>query len=328
VRSTFVLLFAVLAPAGVRVGHGDRVSDVVDDGARIVRRDLSASANGADRQWVREVRDLVEDRLDVDALPPESPITVWSIGDELVAFTVDGHFAARARGGADEAERWAFDDGSTLDGPMLSRPVRYLAVASRIGVRDHPVTHRITWHAGTDYAAPIGTPVRAAKNGTVSRFIRSWTGGNILVVKHDDGSETKYMHLNARAPGIEEKVRVHQGQLIAFVGKTGRVTGPHLHFEYRDRFGYPVDTVVARWRASSRISHAALADLIVRRDVLRTYLADGARDWSSPLVAPAADVEAAPVDDETDPAVPMPAPVDRGERRFSRARVIRRRLGA
>ena len=115
--------------------------------------------------------------------------------------------------------------------------------ASRVGVREHPVTHLIRWHAGTDYAAPIGTPVRAAGDGVVTKWTRSWTGGKLLVIKHDDGYETKYMHLDDKMPNIAEGVRVHEGQQIAFVGKTGRVTGPHLHFEVRDRWYTPLDSV-------------------------------------------------------------------------------------
>ncbi|HEY4222685.1 MAG TPA: M23 family metallopeptidase, partial [Myxococcota bacterium] len=247
-RTALVLGIACAGFVPLAPSHAARASfvPVVDGDARVIRHELSVSDGGAGRKYVRAVRDLVEDRLDVDALPAGAPLTVWTVDDDVVAFSVEGRFAARADTG-DDGARWAFDDGSTLDGPMLSRPVRYLAVASRIGVRNHPVTHRVTWHAGTDYAAPIGTPVRADKDGTISRYVRSFTGGNILIIAHDDGSETRYMHLNAKAPGIDEKTRVHQGELVAFVGKTGRVTGPHLHFEYRDRNRTPVDTVVARW---------------------------------------------------------------------------------
>src|SRR5687767_6681685 len=96
-----------------------RMQPVVQGDPSIVRRELWAGAGGAQRKWVRAVRDLVEDRFDVDALEWGTPITVWTVEDELIAFDVDGAFATRvplSSGGV----RWIFDDGSSLDGPVLA----------------------------------------------------------------------------------------------------------------------------------------------------------------------------------------------------------------
>ena len=279
------------APA-LAAGH-DGV--VVEEPARVERFELVAAEGLPGRRWVRAVRDLVENRFDVDALPPDAPITVWLAGDELVAFELvrppqgedpwddpgGALFAARVtRAGA---ARWYFDDGTSLDGPTLSRPVRYQAVSSRLGLRDHPIRHRLKWHAGTDYAAPIGTPIRAFADGRVVKATRSWVAGNYVVVKHDDGSEAKYLHMNERAAAVIEGARVRQGEVIGTVGKTGRVTGPHLHFELRDRRGTPIDPTLALWPASVVEDAPAQRVLRAQQRLLDTFLAEGARDWDTLL---------------------------------------------
>lgn len=284
------------------------------------RLELVAASGQPGRRWVRAVRDLVENRFDVDALPPETPITVWLSGEELVAFRLlqppTGHepwddvggplFAARVA--KDGAARWYFDDGTSLDGPVLSRPVRYQAVSSKLGVRDHPIRRRLKWHAGTDYAAPIGTPVRAIADGRVLKAERNWVAGNYVVIRHDDGSESKYLHLHERAPPGLEGVRVRQGEVIGLVGKSGRVTGPHLHFELKDRLGRPLDPTIARWPAGAVAGGEVRRLLREHERLLQTYLQDDARDWQT-LVARTSDgCQGEPVREET-VAAPLPPAV-------------------
>lgn len=111
-------------------------------------------------------------------------------------------------------------------------------LTSDFGMRTHPITGKYTHHDGIDIAAPTGTPIRAAKSGVV-KFSGDRGGyGNLVIVEHSDGTQTRYGHchrLNVR-PGE----RVRAGQEIATVGSTGRSTGPHLHFEVRVD-GKPVD---------------------------------------------------------------------------------------
>lgn len=266
------------------------------DAPVIERVELVAAAGQPGRRWVRAVRDLLEDRLDVDALAPETPVTVWIAGDELVAFRLlrppagsepwddagGEMFAARVvRGGA---ARWYFDDGTSLDGPVLSRPVRYQAVSSKLGVRDHPIRRRLKWHAGTDYAAPIGTPVRAVADGRVVKAARNWVAGNYVVIRHDDGTESKYLHLHERAAPVVEGARIRQGEVIGLVGKSGRVTGPHLHFELRDAEGRPLDPTRAWWPAATVAGHDVRRLLQAQERLLDTFLTGASRDWGA-LVA-------------------------------------------
>ena len=103
--------------------------------------------------------------------------------------------------------------------------------SSGFGERVHPVTQARSFHAGLDIAAPVGAPVVAAAAGTVERAGAAGTYGNLIVLRHADGSETRYAHLSAI--GVEVGDRVTAGQPLGAVGATGRVTGPHLHFEVR-----------------------------------------------------------------------------------------------
>ena len=110
--------------------------------------------------------------------------------------------------------------------------------SSRFGIRIDPIEHTRKGHNGLDIAAPTGTPVVAALGGTVERAGPAGTYGNLVVVRHPDGSETRYAHLSAIS--VKSGQRVEAGAPLGAVGTTGRSTGPHLHFEVR-RDGRPVD---------------------------------------------------------------------------------------
>jgi hypothetical protein len=281
------MALAALVPSFDADPMSDAMAPVVTDDPIVQRHDTYAGAPAPHRRWVRGVRDLAENRLDIDALPWGTPIAVWTVDNDIIAFHVasddGGSFAARIDDHG--VQRWIFDDGTSLDGPMLARPVRYQAISSRIGVREHPIRHRTRFHAGTDYAAPVGTPIRAVANGVVTKAARNWTAGRFVVIAHDDGHETKYLHMDARAPGIEEGVRVRQGEVIGTVGKTGRVTGAHLHFEMRDRWRTPIDPSVARWPAASVVvDPRKLRAFALRQELLLTFRAGGSRDVLHPLI--------------------------------------------
>jgi murein DD-endopeptidase MepM/ murein hydrolase activator NlpD len=138
---------------------------------------------------------------------------------------------------ADEFDR-------AIGGPAPTRtPAAFVAPAigrysSEFGERIHPVTHAESFHEGLDIAAPTGAPACAAAAGTVTQAGPAGTYGNLVVMRHADGSETRYAHLSAI--GVEVGAQVARGQAIGAVGSTGRSTGPHLHFELR-RDGHAVD---------------------------------------------------------------------------------------
>ncbi|MCX7944292.1 MAG: M23 family metallopeptidase [Deltaproteobacteria bacterium] len=116
---------------------------------------------------------------------------------------------------------------------FLKSPLKYGKISSGFGKRRHPIYKRIKMHHGVDYAAPIGTQVWAVADGVVT-FAGVMGGyGNLVIIKHKGGLETRYGHLSRFGAGIRQGVSVEQGRLIGYVGSTGVSTGPHLHFEMR-----------------------------------------------------------------------------------------------
>lgn len=117
-------------------------------------------------------------------------------------------------------------------------------LTSRFGPRMHPILKVAKLHRGTDWAAPIGTPVVAAFDGTIALAGDGGTYGNLIKITHPGGSETRYAHLSAFAEGLKAGQAVSAGQLIGYIGTTGRSTGPHLHFELYEG-GEAVDPLAA-----------------------------------------------------------------------------------
>jgi len=117
---------------------------------------------------------------------------------------------------------------------LLARPVRGARISSYFSKRRwHPVLHKWKAHLGVDYAARRGTPIYAAGAGVVTYAARMGSYGNLVKIRHADGYETRYAHMKSFRRGIKRGKRVKKGQLIGYVGTTGRSTGPHLHFELR-----------------------------------------------------------------------------------------------
>ncbi len=113
-------------------------------------------------------------------------------------------------------------------------------MTSAFGPRFHPILRTPRLHGGVDWAAPTGTPITAALSGRITRANVSPSYGNIIYIDHAGGLQSRYAHMDRFAAGIRNGMQVSAGQLIGYVGTTGRSTGPHLHFEMRVR-GEPVD---------------------------------------------------------------------------------------
>jgi murein DD-endopeptidase MepM/ murein hydrolase activator NlpD len=125
-------------------------------------------------------------------------------------------------------------DGKSLKKGYLRSPIEISRVTSGFSeARLHPVLQTVRAHKGVDYAAPIGTKVLAAADGTVE-FVGQQSGyGNVIIVEHRDGISTLYGHLSAFRSGLQKGQSVEQGDVIGYVGMTGLATGPHLHYEFR-----------------------------------------------------------------------------------------------
>ena len=130
---------------------------------------------------------------------------------------------------------------------LATRPVPEGRLTSRFGYRRNPTGFKLLAkrHAGVDWAAPAGTPVLAAGDGTVDKLYVSRSYGNYVRIAHANGFSTAYAHLAAFADGLEVGSAVVQGEQIGAVGMTGSATGNHLHFELHHR-GEPVDPLFAR----------------------------------------------------------------------------------
>jgi murein DD-endopeptidase MepM/ murein hydrolase activator NlpD len=125
-------------------------------------------------------------------------------------------------------------EGRSMYRAFLRTPVEFTRISSRFNPnRRHPVLNTIRAHKGVDYAAPTGTPVRAAGDGRVQFAGRKGGYGNVLEIAHPRGVVTVYGHLSRFASGVRAGSKVTQGDVVAFVGMTGLATGPHLHYEYR-----------------------------------------------------------------------------------------------
>ncbi len=125
-------------------------------------------------------------------------------------------------------------DGRSLRKAFLRAPLEFTRVSSPFSLhRRHPILNLIRAHKGVDYAAPIGTPVRAAGDGRVIFAGRKGGYGNVVELDHAHGIMTVYGHLSRFARGLRVGEHVAQGAVIAYVGMTGLATGPHLHYEFR-----------------------------------------------------------------------------------------------
>jgi murein DD-endopeptidase MepM/ murein hydrolase activator NlpD len=124
-------------------------------------------------------------------------------------------------------------DGKPMRKAFLRAPVEFTRVSSVFNPhRLHPILNLIRGHMGTDYAAPVGTPVHAAGDGHVSFRGQQGGYGNALVLSHSNSVSTLYGHMSRFAKNIRIGSRVQQGDVIGYVGMTGLATGPHLHYEY------------------------------------------------------------------------------------------------
>jgi murein DD-endopeptidase MepM/ murein hydrolase activator NlpD len=148
-----------------------------------------------------------------------------SLGDHVVEAI---HFKSR-----NSSSQWFDGNGKSLTASFLRTPVNFRRITSVFGLREHPIFGTWRNHTGTDYAAPMGTPVRAIGDGVVVNA--GWMGGygRVIDIRHANGFVSRYGHLSGFAGHLHSGQHVKMGQTIGYVGMTGWATGPHLHFEIR-----------------------------------------------------------------------------------------------
>ena len=123
------------------------------------------------------------------------------------------------------------ENGKSIEKALMKTPINGARLSSPFGMRKHPIDGFNKMHRGTDFAAPMGTPIMASGSGVIIKARWCGGGGNCVKIKHNSTYETIYAHMKNFASGIKEGLRIKQGQIIGYVGSTGKSTGPHLHYE-------------------------------------------------------------------------------------------------
>ncbi|RPG12759.1 MAG: peptidase M23 [Pelagibacteraceae bacterium TMED232] len=123
------------------------------------------------------------------------------------------------------------ESGKSIIKTLMKTPINGARLSSPFGMRKHPIDGFNKMHKGTDFAAPMGTPIMASGNGVIVKAGWCGGGGNCVKIKHNSVYQTIYAHMSKFANKVKNGVRVKQGQIIGYVGSTGKSTGPHLHYE-------------------------------------------------------------------------------------------------
>ena len=123
------------------------------------------------------------------------------------------------------------ENGKSIIKTLMKTPINGARLSSPFGMRKHPIDGFNKMHKGTDFAAPTGTPIMASGDGIIIKSGWCGGGGNCVKIKHNSTYQTVYAHMSKFANGVKKGMRVKQGQIIGFVGSTGKSTGPHLHYE-------------------------------------------------------------------------------------------------
>ncbi len=183
-----------------------------------------------DVDFQRQVK--ASDRFDVFY---GNPLTGSSSKRKVLHFaqlTTDGKTRTFYRYTTADGQTDYFDErGRSAQKSLLKTPVSGARLTSGFGMRRHPLLGYSKMHAGVDFGVPHGTPIRAAGSGVVELAGRHGAFGIAVELKHNARYQTLYAHMSKLAAGIRRGVKVNQGQIIGYVGSTGRSTGPHLHYE-------------------------------------------------------------------------------------------------
>ena len=191
-----------------------------------------------------------------------NPLTGSSTKRKVVHYTsltVDGETKGFFRFTTPDGETSYYDEnGRSADRDLLRTPVPGSRISSGFGMRRHPILGYNRMHTGVDFAAPYGTPMKAAGDGVITAA--GWQGayGKVVRIRHQNSYETIYAHMSRIPTTIKPGVAVRQGQVIGFVGSTGRSTGPHAHFEIRID-GKPVNPLKVKATGGRQLTGKNLA---------------------------------------------------------------------
>ena len=145
--------------------------------------------------------------------------------------SVNGREISLYKFGSDKDYGYFDINGKSVEKALMKTPINGARLSSSFGMRKHPILGFTKMHTGTDFAAPMGTPIMASGSGTIIRAKWCGGGGNCIKIKHNSTYEPVYAHMQNFAKGMKVGKKVKQGQIIGYVGSTGMSTGPHLHYE-------------------------------------------------------------------------------------------------
>ncbi len=161
--------------------------------------------------------------------------------------------------------------GQSARKALMRTPINGARLSSGYGKRRHPILGYTKMHRGLDFAAPRGTPIYAAGDGVVIRRGRNGAYGNYIRIRHNSEFDTAYAHMRRYHPRVRQGSRVRQGQIIGYVGTTGRSTGPHLHYEIL-RNNRQVNPLRVKMPSGQKLKGNYLAEFnIVRDKTIRLY---------------------------------------------------------
>lgn len=165
-------------------------------------------------------------------------------------------------------------EGKSMRKAFLRTPVDFARISSPFNLkRKHPILNKIRAHKGTDYAAVIGTPIKAAGNGRVTFAGTKGGYGRTVILSHGQSYKTLYAHLHKYGRGIKSGQKVTQGQIIGYVGMSGLATGPHLHYEFYKN-GVVRNPVSVKLPQAKSIAKSALEDFKAQTQPLVAQIKD------------------------------------------------------
>ncbi len=254
--------------------HPVRADGVINNSLYVAGRDAGVPAVVIARlirilSWdVDFQRDIREgDRFEIlyERVADENGKTVYNGNVLYAALTLSGKKTTVYRHKMKDGVVDYFDDkGRAARKALMRTPIDGARLSSRYGKRRHPVLGYKKMHRGIDFAAPRGTPIYAAGNGTVEVAGRKGSYGNYIRIRHNGTYKTAYAHLKSFARGVRSGKRVQQGQVVGYVGTTGRSTGPHLHYEILMN-GRQVNPLSIRMPSGKKLQGKALERFMATR---------------------------------------------------------------
>ncbi len=164
------------------------------------------------------------------------------------------------------------ENGESIVKALLRTPINGARISSGFGLRRHPILGYSKMHRGTDFAAATGTPIYAAGDGVIAS--QGWVGGygNYIKIRHNNEYSSAYAHMSRFVKGLGKGSKVKQGQIIGYVGSTGRSTGPHLHYEVH-KHGQQVNPINQKFKTGDKLQGTELANFKSKVSELNTQLA-------------------------------------------------------